>query len=160
MFGFLGLCDKSLSSCLTLCDPIDCTMPGSSVLGVLQARIPEWAAMPSSRGPSWPKDRTLVPCISCVTGRFFTTEPPGKPLVSFDWQYWFDVQTTWSLLQKPLYSLASPFPLQGRPSEWPEIVVFWAWSPGKVCQIKHNSQLLACAFFTANNLIPFMPGGP
>ena len=41
---------KSLQSCLTLCDPMDYRPPGSSVHGILQARILEWAAMPSSRG--------------------------------------------------------------------------------------------------------------
>ena len=41
---------KSLQSCLTLWDPMDCSLPGSSVLGILQARILEWVAMPSSRG--------------------------------------------------------------------------------------------------------------
>ena len=37
----------------------------------------EWAAMPSSRGSSWPRDHT---CSSCTTGRFLTIEPPGKPV--------------------------------------------------------------------------------
>ena len=47
-------------SCLTLCDPMDHSPPGSSVHGILQARIPEWVAMPSSRGSSWPRDWTHV----------------------------------------------------------------------------------------------------
>ena len=55
--------------CLTLCDPRECSLPGSSVHGILQARILEWVAMPFSRGPSWPRDRTQV---SCIAGRFFT----------------------------------------------------------------------------------------
>ena len=49
-----------LSSGLTLCDPMDCTLPGSSVLGILQARILEWVAMSFSRGSSRPRDRTQV----------------------------------------------------------------------------------------------------
>ena len=52
--------------CLTLCDPMDCSPPGSSVHGILQARKLEWVAMPFSRGPSRPRDRT---CVSCVAGR-------------------------------------------------------------------------------------------
>ena len=44
--------------CLTLCDPMDCSCPGSSVHVILQARILEWVAMPSSRGSSWLKDQT------------------------------------------------------------------------------------------------------
>ena len=47
--------------------------------GILQTRILEWIAMPSSRGSSWPWDRTCVSCVSCIAGGLFTTEPPGKP---------------------------------------------------------------------------------
>ena len=47
-------------SCLTLCDPMDCSPPGSSVHEILQARILEWVAMPSSRGSSQPRARTQV----------------------------------------------------------------------------------------------------
>ena len=43
---------QMLQSCLILCDPMDCSPPGSSVLGILQARLLEWVAMPSSRGSS------------------------------------------------------------------------------------------------------------
>ena len=56
-------------SCLTLCDPMDCSPPGSSVQGLLQARILEWVAMPSSRGSSRPKDQT---CVSHIVGGFIT----------------------------------------------------------------------------------------
>ena len=45
---------KLLQSCLTLCDPIDCSLPGFSVHGILQVRILEWVAILSSRAPSWP----------------------------------------------------------------------------------------------------------
>ena len=50
---------KSLQLCLTLCDPIDCSPPGSSVHGILQARILEWVVIPSSRGSSRARDWTL-----------------------------------------------------------------------------------------------------
>jgi len=57
-------------SCLTLFDPMDCSPPGSSGhMGILQARILEWIAMPSSRGSPPPRDRTQ---ISHTTGGFFT----------------------------------------------------------------------------------------
>ena len=46
---------KSLPSCLTLCDPVDCSPPGSSVDGILQTRTLDWVAMPSSRGSSRPR---------------------------------------------------------------------------------------------------------
>ena len=55
--------------CPTLCDPMDCSPPGSSVHGILQARRLEWVAMPSSRGSSQPRDRTQV---SRIAGGFFT----------------------------------------------------------------------------------------
>ena len=58
--------------CLTLRNPMDCSPPVSSVHGILQARILEWVAMPSSRGSSWSRSQT-----SCTAGRFFTSELPG-----------------------------------------------------------------------------------
>ena len=54
---------------------------GFYVHGILQARIMEWVAVPSSRGASQSRDRTRV---SCIAGRFFTTEPPGKPYIEED----------------------------------------------------------------------------
>ena len=62
----LGLVTQS---CPTLSDAMDCSPPGSSVQGILQARILEWVAMSSSRGSSQPRDQTQV---SCTAGGFFT----------------------------------------------------------------------------------------
>ena len=56
------------------CNPMDCSLPGSSVHGCLQERI-----LSSSRGYSQPRDQTHVSYSSCIAGTFFTTEPPGKP---------------------------------------------------------------------------------
>ena len=56
-------------SCLTLCDPMDCSLPGSSVRGIFQARVLEWVAISFSRGSSQPRDQTQV---SCIAGRCFT----------------------------------------------------------------------------------------
>ena len=53
--------------------------PGSSVHGILQAKIMGWVAVPSSRGSSRPRDRTHISCSSWVAGGFFTTDPPRKP---------------------------------------------------------------------------------
>ena len=69
----------SLQLCPTLCDPMECSLPSSFVHGVLQARIPEWVAKPSSRGSSRSRDRTCISWGFCIAGRFFTTELPGKP---------------------------------------------------------------------------------
>ena len=63
------MCTKSLQSRLTLCDPMDCSPPGSSVHGILQARILEWVAMPFSRKSSQPQDQTPGPLGSLQLGR-------------------------------------------------------------------------------------------
>ena len=52
------MCAKFLQSCLTPCDPVDCNPPGFSVHGILQTRILQWIAMPSSREPSRLRDQT------------------------------------------------------------------------------------------------------
>ena len=98
--------------CLTLCNPMDCSLPGSSVHGILQARILEWLAIPFSRGSSQTRDWTQVsriagrfytvwatretqnmkmevlgiePRISCVLSLYSTTEPypPGLPVSNY-----------------------------------------------------------------------------
>ena len=62
--------------CPTLCDPVDCSPPGSSVHGISQARGLEWAATPSSRGPSQPRDEPRDPALQADS---LPSEPPGKP---------------------------------------------------------------------------------
>ena len=52
--------------CPFLCDLMDYSPPGPSVHGIFQARILEWAAIPFSRGSSWPRDQTCISCISCI----------------------------------------------------------------------------------------------
>ena len=60
---------KVIQSCLTLCDPMDCSPTGTSVHGILEARILEWMAIPFSRWSSWLREWTSV---SCIAGGFFT----------------------------------------------------------------------------------------
>ena len=74
--NILFCCCSVAKSCLTLCDPMDCSPPGSSVHGISQARILERVAIPFSRGSSQPRDPTH---ITLIVGRFFTAEPWGKP---------------------------------------------------------------------------------
>ena len=78
---------KVAQSCPTLCDPMDCSLPGSSVRGILQARTLEWGAIAFSRRSSRPRDGTQV---SHIAGRRFTiwatreaqsSELPLKPLI-------------------------------------------------------------------------------
>ena len=79
-FGMQWVCVKSLQSCPTLCEPMDCSPPGSSVHGILQTRILERVAMSSSRGSSWPMNWAHVSDISWTGGWvFLLPAPPGKP---------------------------------------------------------------------------------
>ena len=72
--------------CLTLCDPVDCSPPGSSVHGILQTKILELAAIPFSRRASQPRDWTQ---ISCIAGRFFTTWATRK--AQNTWKIYADI---------------------------------------------------------------------
>ena len=68
--------------CLTLCDPMNYSPPGSSVHGILQARIQEWVAMPSPMGSSWPREGTLF--LLCL----------------LHWQVFFTTIATWEALYR------------------------------------------------------------
>ena len=69
------VCVLVIQLCPILCNLMDCSPPGSSVLGSPQAGILEWVAIPFSRGSSQPRDPT---CVSRIEGRFFTILTPGK----------------------------------------------------------------------------------
>ena len=99
---------KSLQLCPTLCDPMDCSPPGSSVHGVLQARILEWIIMPSSREGSQPRDRTHIFMSPALAARFFTisttweaTHCPPSPF-NLVWlnlhQFCLSVQKRWDCI--------------------------------------------------------------
>ena len=101
---FLGIVESKVNvaqSCTTLCDPMDCSLPGSSVHGIFQARILEWVAISFSRRSSQPRDQTQV---SHIVGRRFTVwatrdsgiapqikaqtlEKNGWALTTADWYY-------------------------------------------------------------------------
>ena len=70
---------KLLQLYLTLCNPMNCGLPGSSVYGILHERILEGVAISFSRGSSQLRDWTRVSCGSCIAGGFFTSEPLGNP---------------------------------------------------------------------------------
>ena len=65
----IQMVNRHMKRWLTLCDPVDCSPPGSSIHGILQARILEWVAISFSRGSSRPRDQTWV---SHILGRRFT----------------------------------------------------------------------------------------
>ena len=60
---------KLLQSYPTVCDPMDCSLEGTTVHGMLHARILEWVAISSSKGSSWPRDWTHVSYVSCIGKR-------------------------------------------------------------------------------------------
>ena len=66
---------------------MDCSSPGSSVHGILQAKTLEWVAIPFSRSSSRPRDQTQV---SRITGRFLLSEPPGKTVFDKDFLLQFN----------------------------------------------------------------------
>ena len=83
---FPGIMKVKLLSCVRLCNPVDCSPPGSSIHGILQARILEWVAISSSRGSSQPRDPTQV---SRNAGRCFnlwaTREVSAACILKLEW---------------------------------------------------------------------------
>ena len=103
-------------SCPTLCDPMDCSLPSSSVHGTFTAKILEWVAISFSRESSLPRDRTHV---SSLAGRFFTIEPPGKPN-----------KTSWREVAQSCLTLWDP--MDCSPPGSLAHGIFQAWIPGWV----------------------------
>ena len=62
----------------TLCNPMDCSLPGCSVYGIFQARILEWLAISFSRGSSWPWDGTCISCVPCTGKQILTSWATGE----------------------------------------------------------------------------------
>ena len=89
-------------SCLTLCDPMDCSPPGSSVHGISQARILEWGAIAFSRGFSRPRDRTQV---SGIAGRHLTVWATRES--------WRESKIMWRFLITQGTGAPIPFIIQG-----------------------------------------------
>ena len=112
-----------LQSCLTVCSAMDCSLPGSSVHGILQTRILEWVAMPSCRGSFWPGDEpTSLFTSPILAGRFFTTRATWEaPLLTYmgsrentdnrklALDFWDNrwhkkhMQNNWKLLQRAMF---------------------------------------------------------
>ena len=72
------LCSSVTKLSSTHCDPVDCSLPGSSVHGISQARILEWIAISSSKGSSQTWTEPASPVMATLAGGFFTIEPLGK----------------------------------------------------------------------------------
>ena len=81
----LFICECSVTqSCLTLCDPMDWSLPGTSVHGILQARMLEWVTISFSRGSSQPRDLIRVFCVSCIGRWFFTPRATWEAYLSVE----------------------------------------------------------------------------
>ena len=72
--------------CLTLCDPMDCSPPVSSVHGISQAKILQWVAISFSRVSSWPRDQTCISCFSCI----------GRQ-IPYHWTTWESLWADWGV---------------------------------------------------------------
>ena len=90
---FPSCSERCIQSCLTLCDPWTVPPPGSSVHGILQARILEWVASPFSRGSSRPRDQTQSPALQTDS---LPAEPPGKL-----WNWWSMEQEASGISKSP-----------------------------------------------------------
>ena len=83
-----------LQSCPPLRSPMDGSPPGSSVHGILQARILEWVAMPSPRGSSRPRDLTFVSCVLHLQAGSLLLAPPGKASRGPQGEVWPELSAT------------------------------------------------------------------
>ena len=109
---------KLLQSCLTLCDPKDYSLPASSVHGILQARILEWVALPSSRGSSQARGGTQVSCHLYWQAGSLPLAPPGKPIKD-------SVQAP-KLINWLIKNMAPRYIL-GQPTIGPNTLMIWPW---------------------------------
>ena len=96
-------------SCQTLCNPMDCSPPSSSIYRILQARILKCVVMPSSRGSSWLRDRTPHLLSLAMAGRFFTTS------------------ATWGVLLLPLHEGKCPDLRLSLPDTHPAGYILHLW---------------------------------
>ena len=124
-------------SCLTLCDPVDCSPPGSSLHGILQARILEWVAISFSRGSSWPRDQTQVSCIAGRRFNLWATREAQSPVLNpcgLNSQIPLTSSRNWSYR----------FP-------WNVHMLLWCWDLGKIQSddLQHWHSFMFSSYFHA-----------
>ena len=134
------LCVLSLQLCSTVCNPMDCSQPSSSVHGICQARILDWVAISSSRGSSPSRDHRGISFGSCIAGRFFTTEPLRKPHIQAYVHILF-VSSSNETIQRPLHRKR-----QKKQSGWYSAVLEDR-QPGFTSGFCHTSVLFCFMFF-------------
>ena len=127
---------KLPQSCTTVCDPIDCSPPGSSIHEILQARILQWVAMPSSRESSWPRIEPTYLMSPALAGGFFTTSATS-------------VQFTHSVVSYSLWptDCSTPgFPVHHQLQELVQTHVHWVVMPCNHLIFCHTLLLLPSIF--------------
>ena len=137
-------CAQSLQSCPTLWDAMDCSPPGSSVHGILQARILEWVAMLSSRGSFQHRDWTLVFCVSCIAAAAAAANSLQSCL------------TLWDPMDCSLPGFSIHGILQARTLEWVAISFSNAWKWKVTVKSLSHVRLLATPWTAAHQAPPSM----
>ena len=111
MTGNLSRCmctqAQLLQSCLTLCSPVDCSLPGPLPMGFSRQEYCSGLPCPSPGDLSHPGIESTSLVSSALAGRFFTTEPPGKPSQHTYWPFNFAYLSVWAHLAHPVNSLGS-----------------------------------------------------
>ena len=120
--------------CLTFCDPVDWSLLGSSVHGILQAKVLEWAAIPSSKGSSQPRDRTRIsgiePKSPSLQSDSLLSEPKGKPKNTGVVAYPFSRGSSQPSNQTGASCIAARF--------------FTSWAMREALEVVGESQRLSC----------------
>ena len=114
--------------CLTLCNPMDCCPPGSSIHGLFQLRILEWVAISSSKGSSWPSNQNHVFCVSCIGSRILYHRATWEAQNSVESRLaWFSKQIIFKWALDTLFSMMTF--LKSKCSYfWHEIhTLLWDW---------------------------------
>ena len=131
--------------CPTLCDPMDCSPPGSSVHGIVQARTLEWVATPFSRGSSHVSNSVLLHCRHIL----YHLEPPGKPI--------------WKLSYNPKIPILDVHPEETKPyvhtktcTQIPTVALFTnakKWRKPNVHKLMNGLNMVQFTFFKQWNII-------
>ena len=124
----------------TLCYPMDCNLPGSSVHGIFQARVLEWVAISFSRGSSWPRDPARV---SRVVGRCFTVSPwVGKIPWRRKWQPTPVLLPVKSHGRRSLVGYSPWGSKESETTEWPHVFSFTPALQVASLQLIHQGSLI------------------
>ena len=115
--------------CPTLCDPMGCSLPGSSVHGIFQAIVLEWIAISISRGSSQPRDRTRV---SCIIDRRFTVWATREVL------FWADTGSNQTVPNPKWMGVFTPLRREFSPQDWGSTKLGWGFHRGHRSEAKQS----------------------